>query len=253
MCVEFTTRWYVYRDRERWHNSQEGGLVASCNEPIHCICAINFDPAYPCIMHLPLPNLSWIRTSFTNGDFTNTKALHSCMHRHTTPHGYCWGSMNERAQVLNSVPSDNGRIPVMKIQQPKPWAENVWNEQRLTKTPRTSGNTDPIPAIPSHHIIFALQTPPLDGQSGPISCAMRHATCADVGNEVSTKESWDTERGSQNLSSIKRMVLPVYKNVLLKESVGQLVQISFEKGELSDRNKQDVRTASVNSFKEAKS
>lgn len=82
---------------------------------------------------------------------------------------------------------------------------------------------------------------------------MRHATCADVGNEVSTKESWDTERGSQNLSSIKRMVLPVYKNVLLKESVGQLVQISFEKGELSDRNKKDLRTASVNPFKEAKS
>lgn len=166
MCLEFTTRWYVYRDRERWHNSQEGGLVASCNEPIHYICAINFDPAYPCIIHLPLPNLSWIRTSFTNGDFTNTKALHSCMHRHTTPHGYCWGSMNERAQVLNSVPSDNGRIA-----QAMGWKCLKW-----TKTTRTSGNTRLVRAIPSHHIIFALQTPPLDGQSGPISCA-RHAAC----------------------------------------------------------------------------
>lgn len=102
-------------------------------------------------------------------------------------------------------------------------------------------------SLPSKHRLWMAN---LDPSRAP---DMRHATCADVGNEVSTKESWDTERGSQNLSSIKRMVLPVYKNVLLKESVGQLVQISFEKGELSDRNKQDVRTASVNSFKEAKS
>ena len=174
MCLEFTTRWYVYRDRERWHNSQEGGRVASCNEPIHYICAINFDPAYPCIIHLPLPNLSWIRTSFTNGDFTNTKALHSCMHRHTTPHGYCWGSMNERAQVLNSVPS----IPSGGF---RSWKFTRCPSQGL-KMSEMNKDTQNIrehisdTAIPSHHIIFALQTPPLDGQSGPISCA-RHAAC----------------------------------------------------------------------------
>ena len=155
--------------------------------------------------------------------------------------------MNERAQVLNSVPS----IPSGGL--PKPWAENVMNKdtQNISDNQGTPAIGPPslliTSSLPSKHRLWMAN---LDPSRAP---DMRHATCADVGNEVSTKESWDTERGSQNLSSIKRMVLPVYKNVLLKECVGQLVQISFEKGELSDRNKQDVRTASVNSFKEAKS
>ena len=98
--------------------------------------------------------------SFTNGDFTNTKALHSCMHRHTTPHGYCWGSMNERAQVLNSVPSDNGRIAKAM----------GWQGLKWTKTPRTSGNTRH--PFSSHHLC-----PPNTAFGWPIWTHLVRQTC----------------------------------------------------------------------------
>ena len=157
MCV------YIERERGRWRNSQEGGLVASCNEPIYTVFVSS-------TLTLHIHALCTFRFSIYPG----FGIFHKWWYSQTPKLSIVACIGTQLRMAIAEVRWMKGRkCSTVSLQTtgglPKPWADKVWNEQRH---PEHQGT----PAIPSHHIIFALQTPPLDGQSGPISCA-RHAAC----------------------------------------------------------------------------